>query len=600
MKTPRVPPGVLYASRGRPNPAGAAAAGLYLLHGAPVAGPTREIIAGPGVDLPRALELPPGRPFRLLVLHFNDLHGRLADVDPHETRPVFSRIAGEIRRARERCAGQPDTGVLVFSGGDDLVGTAFAELMGCRPAGFRCHPAFRLYSAAGVDAGGVGNHDLDWGLGMLARAAQHDAAFPLLAANLYSTAGQGTGVFPAALFEAGGLRVGVIGLTTPAEIKHVVPGELTVGDPIAAVRHLLPALRPFCNVVIVLSHLGHSLAADSAIMAGAGDVELARSLPHGAVDLIVGGHTHSALNEQGLDAANCVNGIPIVQAGSRGAYLGEVQLTIERGGVAVTGARLHPVAGLPGDAGFEAAHVTPPARQVQRLLRRPIGAVAGHPDLDATRVREAFAAGELALANFVADAVVARCRAAGFPVDFGMIDASAVCDGLPQQGVLTFGDLFRLAPHADSIVLRRLAPAQLQALLDDNARRAGRPGEPLVERGFLHFSREVRYTLVPGPARARAHARGVTVGNAPLEELLVSRAEPFLVACSSFVRALAVRWEAAARAEGGEWFDLRALPVQQTGLALREELVAYVEDAGGVTAEAGLSCDGRLVVAVRG
>src|SRR5512139_3188428 len=106
-------PGILYATRGQPNPSGEASTELYLLHGAPAAAPVREIVAGPGVTLPRRPDLPRDHPFpsfaplappsaeprgstgfRLQVLHFNDLHGRLADVSRDATRPVFSRMAG--------------------------------------------------------------------------------------------------------------------------------------------------------------------------------------------------------------------------------------------------------------------------------------------------------------------------------------------------------------------------------------------------------------------------------------------------------------------------------------------------------------------------
>ena len=200
--------------------------------GNPAAAPVREIVAAPGVTLPGPPDFAPDRPFRLRLLHFNDLHGRLADVSEHASTPVFAHLAGHIKRAREDCAGQPDNGLLVFAGGDDLIGSPFAELMGSRPSAFVCHPAYRLYTAAGVDAGAVGNHDLDWGLGMLALSAGQDAAFPLLSANLVPAAGtDAPGIYPAALFVVKGIRVGVIGLTTPAEIKHVLPGEFAVTDP---------------------------------------------------------------------------------------------------------------------------------------------------------------------------------------------------------------------------------------------------------------------------------------------------------------------------------------------------------------------------------
>ena len=132
------------------------------------------------------------------------------------------------------------------------------------------------YTAAAVDAGAVGNHDLDWGLGVLALSARQDAAFPLLSANLVPAAGkEAPGIHPAALLVVKGIRVGVIGLTTPADIKHLLPGEFTITDPLVAVGNLLPALRPLCDVLIVLGHPEYSLASASAVTAGAGDVELA-------------------------------------------------------------------------------------------------------------------------------------------------------------------------------------------------------------------------------------------------------------------------------------------------------------------------------------
>ena len=481
--------GVLYASRGHPNPNGTGADALFLFHGSPAAAPVREIVAAPGVALPGPPDLEPDRPFRLRLLHFNDLHGRLADRQRTCQYAGLSRAWPGTSNRRGRTAPADRTiGLLVFSGGDDLIGSPFAELTGSRPAAFICHPAYRLYSAAGVDAGVVGNHDLDWGLGMLALSARQDAAFPLLSANLVPAAGtEASGIYPAALFVVKGVRVGVIGLTTPAEIKHVLPGEFAVTDPVVAVGNLLPALRPLCDVLIVLSHLGYSLASASAVTAGAGDVELAQALPHGAVDLIIGGHTHSLLHESGFDPAQRINGIPIVQAGAGGRYLGEVVVDVTPAGAAVTEARLHPVAALAEDAAFEMMHVQPLTERVQRMLCEPLGAAARRADAGA-------AGAKTELPRFVADAIAARCRAAGFAVDFALVDASSVCAELPTDRPLTFGDLFRLAPYADSIVLRRFTPAQLRAFLDDNALRYNPTGWPVAEgeeRGFVQFSREV-------------------------------------------------------------------------------------------------------------
>lgn len=585
--------GTLHIERGQPNPDSAGIDAVYFCRGAPAGAPIRDIVADPGVILPGPPDLSPVRPFHLHVLHFNDLHGRLADVSAGAIWPVFSRMAGYIRRAREGCAGRPDAGVLVFSGGDDLVGTAFSELGGSRPTNFVCHPAYRLYSAAGVAAGGIGNHDLDWGLAMLALTARQDAAFPLLSANLLSAPdADAAGVYPAALFVVKGVRIGVIGLTTPAECKKVLPDEFAITDPIAAARNLLPALRPLCDVVIVLSHLGYSVTDPRGIVAGAGDVELAQALPPGAAHLIVGGHTHSVLNEAGLDDTHIVNAIPVLQAGAHGRYLGEATVDVTSSGVTVTGAHLRPVDALEADAAFEAAHVRRLAAQVQRRIGEPIGRLDAHSDLATGRVPEAFAAGESALANFIADAVAARCRAAGFPVDFAAIDASSVCAGLPEGESLTFGDLFAVMPFADSVVLRRLAPTELQMLLDDNAQRTSLPQEARMDTGFLHFSRELRYGISRGENRPGVCAVTATLNGTPIAAL----DRPLLVACSSFVRELASGWERQRVGQGRPVWDLRALPVEQTGLALRDEILAFIREHGGVTEAAGLQRDGRLVV----
>jgi 5'-nucleotidase / UDP-sugar diphosphatase len=575
--------GVLYASRGRPNPSGSATDALFLFHGNPAAAPVREIVAAPGAMLPGPPDFKPDRPFRLRLLHFNDLHGRLADVSEHASTPVFARIAGHIKQARENCASQPGNGLLVFAGGDDLIGSSFAELIGCRPSAFNCHPAYRLYAAAGVDAGVVGNHDLDWGLGMLALSVGQDATFPLLSANLVPAAGtEASGIYPAALFVVKGLRVGVIGLTTPAEIKHALPGEFTITDPLVAVGNLLPALQPLCDVLIVLSHLGYSLASASAVTAGAGDVELAQALPHGAVNLIIGGHTHSLLHESGFDPAQWFNGIPIVQAGAGGYYLGEVVVNVTPAGVAVTEARLHPVAVLADDAAFGALHVQPLAEQVQRRLCEPLGAVARRADAGS-------AGAKTELPRFVADALAARCRAAGFAVDFALVDASSVCAELPTDRPLTFGDLFRLAPYADSVVLRRFTPAQMRAFLDDNALRYNPTGWPVAEgeeRGFVEFSREVYCRLEMDTANGQPRRYECTIAGRDLQAELAGRTRPYLIACSSFLRQLAHGWEREQRMAGVPLFDLHAAPEEQTGLALREALVTHVRETLGDSTEA--------------
>jgi 5'-nucleotidase/UDP-sugar diphosphatase len=581
-------PGTLRLLPATPNPHGTEGALLYLLAGDPATAPIAEIISALGVTLPPPLPDLAEHPFRLHILHFNDLHGRVTRATPNGDQPILSRLVWRVRELRRRCQADPRRAVLFLSGGDDLAGGILGELLDT------VHAGYRLHSAAGVDAGVVGNHDLDAGAGPLARAIERDACFPLLSANLCASPPLAGRVYSAALLVVKGLRIGLVGLTTWGEVRCAP--ELCLSHPLLALQNLLPALRPLCDVLIVLSHLGHSLASSSATTRDVGDVELAASLPSGSVHLIVGGHTHDALNESGLSAANLVNGIPIVQAGTMGRFLGEVDLTIgER--ACVTGVRLTPTADLPPDEDFEREQVQPLLKQARPLLARSLGRVADHPDLATEAVLTGFAAGESALANLIADALLASCRAAGHPVDLAAIDASSVGCGLPLGGELTFGEWFQVMPHADTVHLYRLTGQQLADLLDDNARRADRPGEPHVERGFLHFSDQVRYTVELGENRHAARAVEVMVDSQPLER---QSERVFLLACTSFVRQAAIPWERHDAGRGGVTPPLLASPEADTDLLVRDLLITHLRAHGGATVEAGVRRDGRLQVLTSG
>jgi 2',3'-cyclic-nucleotide 2'-phosphodiesterase (5'-nucleotidase family) len=580
--------------RGTPNPDGAKNAQLYLLVGDPTVAQIREIVPEPGLSLPKPRTDLAQQHFRLGVLHFNDLHGNISRVKPHGSSPVFSRMVGRLRSLRQRSESDPYAALLVMSAGDELIGSAFDELLGDDADSFTVHTGYHLYSAGGVDIALLGNHDLDTGTRLLAHAIRRDARFPLLSANLVGSSQLAGLYYPAALLVLKGVRVGIVGLTTPAQIKHRDEVEFRITNPIGVAHNLLPTLRPLCDVLILLTHLGRSLVGHTATVLDAGDVELAESLPYGSVNLIVGGHTHEALNEQGLVATNIVNGIPIVQAGMLGRFLGEVSITMRLSGAAVTSARLSPVADLPVDEDFEREEVQPLIKKVRPLFSRELGHVADDPDLSTEAVRNDFAASELALVNFISDALVARCEVRGYDVDFAMIDSSSLRCGLPVGGSLTFGDWFNLMPFADSICLCHMTGRQLKAFLTDNAFRVDRPSEPHTERGFAQFSRQIRYTLEMGSSRDEAQASQILADSIPLDDQLE---RSFLVACSSFFRAAAISWERyATRQLDLPLVNPREWPRTDTNLFLRDEMIDYIREHGGVTAEAGARRDGRLEI----
>lgn len=557
---------------------------------------TREhLILDAPSDLQAAAPSQPDHPFRLKVVHFNDLHGQVARVAKDGYTPVFSRMVTRIAQVRSECGADPYATVLVLSAGDDIIGTPFDLLVGGDPATYRAHPGYALYSSADVDAGALGNHEFDLGLELLGHAIRQDARFPILAANLKPNPQLSGLLNSAAVFQVKGVRIGVIGLVTPAaELRRRPGSEFEIVDPIPVVRRLLPLIRSLCDVVIILSHLGRRLGSSVAAMACAGDVELAQALPYGSVDLIVGAHTHDVLNAHGLDPENLVNGIPITQAGCNGRHLGEVDLVLENsvtlGRVAAT-----VTAELPVDEAFERDNVRPLIEQLRPLLARGLGRVTDSPDLVPNGCCGGAACPESALHNFVTDGLIARLRARGQSVDLVMLDASAINLCLMPGQSIAYDDWLSVMPYADTIVFFSLSGRALRDFIQDNARRADAPGEAHIERGYQHFSADVRYRIPSNTAESGARAVDIVVQGVPLEQNLDT---VYRIACISFFRALARNWERQTQADPPTLvFDPRQAGGVDTGLYVLDLMLEHIQQHGGVTQPGGARCDGRVTLA---
>ncbi|MEB3226030.1 MAG: bifunctional UDP-sugar hydrolase/5'-nucleotidase [Synechococcus sp.] len=541
-------------------------------------------------QIPKATDLPITTPFRLKVLHFNDLHGRISHPSPEGNMPVFSRIVSRYQAQQCKYAANPQAGVLLLSAGDDMIGTPFDALLG------EVYHPYNLYQALGVDAAALGNHDLDLGTQALAQMVAQSENFPLLSANLILPITLKSSIYPAALFDIKGVRVGVIGLTTPAQMKGADARYLTFLDPVQVVKNLLPVLRPYCHTLMILSHLGNDLQATSAVVEGYGDRQLAEALPSGAVDLIIGGHTHHILNETGLEEDNIVNGIPIVQASTLGRFLGEVTITL-RGqppAATVTNAKLTVTADLPVEPTFEQTHIAPLVTALHQKLNHPLGTVIDHPDLTTDAVLNDFASHESAFANFITAGMVTQARKQGYAVDFALTDAAVLRTGLPPD-TLVYGDWFAVMPHADTLRLVQITGGELLTLLQDNARRANRLGEPHLERGFVQFSEEVRYVIDLGDRRTTAEAKNILLKGTPLKDQLT---QTFTFVTHSFIRQTARPWETKFSRKHPDisLFNLDVLPSKDTDLLLREAMIAHIKAFGGITKIGGTLRDSRLQI----
>jgi 5'-nucleotidase len=258
---------------------------------------------------------------RLVILHTNDWHSR---IDPFpDDGGRNANQGGAVRRAAliEQIRGVEEH-VLLFDSGDIFQGTPYFNF-------FEGELEFKLMSQMGYDAATIGNHDFDGGIENLATQLRH-ADFPLLSTNYdFSGTPMEGKTLPHQVFERGGIRVGVFGLGI--ELAGLVPPELYGStqylDPSieanATARHLRQ--RKKCDLVVCLSHLGYRYRGDKI-----SDVALARNSRH--IDLILGGHTHTFLDEPvvvpDLDGEEVI----INQVGFGGLLLGRLDVSFPRRG----------------------------------------------------------------------------------------------------------------------------------------------------------------------------------------------------------------------------------------------------------------------------
>ncbi len=268
-----------------------------------------------------------GELVRLTVMHTNDMHCHLdpfpADHAEYPGKGGLVRIASMVNQCRKE-----NPNLLLLDAGDMFQGTPYFNY-------FKGDLIVKVMSKMGYDAGTIGNHEFDNGMGDILSAI-NNASFPLISSNYdFSDTILNGHVKTQLILEKGGVKVGIYGLGI--ELNGLV-GTLNYGktnylDPLATALKMESVLKNEhkCDLVICLSHLGLSYEHNKI-----SDVTLAPQTKY--TDLIVGGHTHSFL-EKPLVLKNA-DGNPIVvnQAGWAALETGKIEFLFDR-----VNKRKHPV-----------------------------------------------------------------------------------------------------------------------------------------------------------------------------------------------------------------------------------------------------------------
>ena len=376
----------------------------------------------------------PRRYKNLTLLHSNDLHGDfLADNVDEKLLGGISMLSGYVSQVK-----QTHPNPLYCIAGDMLQGSLI-------DSEFKGVSTIEIMNMLNPDIVSLGNHEIDYGLAHLL-FLERCAKFPIVNANLFIKRPY-TRLFKShKILKIDGMKVLFIGIVTQEVMQNIrldnLLGSLVdVKDAAREVGRICNAYRSVdIDFTILLTHIGFEE-----------DKRLAALLdPVWGVDLIIGGHSHTVL-EQPAE----VNGVLIAQAGVGTNQIGHFDIVIDTAlnSVKEYKWKLVPIdsSHCPRDTQLEKT-IARFKRRVDEKYDRVLCRFAReltHPD----RYRETE------LGNLVSDAIRDSLGA-----DLVLFGSGSLRK--EQAGpVLTRGGLTELMPYDDRLYLLRVNGAQLRRML---------------------------------------------------------------------------------------------------------------------------------------
>ena len=245
---------------------------------------------------------------KLTILHSNDLHGDfLAEEVDAQLIGGVSMLSGYVDQVRRE-----EKNALYCIAGDMFRGSVI-------DSEFRGISTIEIMNMLSPDVVTVGNHEIDYGIAHLL-FLEKCAKFPIINANLRIATNHARLFRSHYIVEMDGMKILFIGILTEtvlemAKKEKLVGTYVDVSDAAAEVERICNAYRSTdIDCTVLLTHIGFEE-----------DKQLAAQLdPSLGVDIIIGGHSHTYLEQPEL-----VNGILIAQAGTGTDQIGRFDLQID-------------------------------------------------------------------------------------------------------------------------------------------------------------------------------------------------------------------------------------------------------------------------------
>jgi 5'-nucleotidase len=423
-------------------------------------------------------------------------------------------------------------------------------------------PAVKAMNLMGFDADTFGNHNFDRGIEHLQRMIDL-ADFSYVSANLRNVDAELDGVAPYKIFDVGGTRVAVIGITNPEAPTLVFPGRfgsIEVTDPVAAAEQARrDAREQGAKVFVVIAHMGVT-GTDAEGDPSGPLVDFARALD--GFDVILGDHTDIQYRDR-------INGALVLENRSKGATYARTTLTVRKGNGDVlesTSEFVTPTAAAVQPDPAIVEMLAPYRQQLSAVFDTRIGSATGR--FPRTGVLERT--GEAAIGNIVADALRTR-----YGTQLALTNGGGLRAALPSSYVpadptldrtdpapfdLVTGDVFTVLPFGNVVVTRTVTGAQLYAVLEH-----GVAAMPAANGRFPQIS-GFRFTY-DSRLPAGSRVRSVTLdGGTPIQR----DGTVYTLATNDFVNL------------GGDGYTMLADGTGTTREVMADVLLAYIQAQGTV------------------
>ena len=251
----------------------------------------------------------------LQILHTNDTHSYLDNATHSTTVGGAARLKTLIDSFKNSMS-EKGIPTLVVDAGDFLEGNAYFMAQAGRKS-------FEVHNEMGYDIGTLGNHDYQMGSVELDKLlGEVDLKFSLIVAN-FDTSDKYKAlknkITPYKEIEFDGMKIAFLGLTTDEVFYKWRLMKGAIANPIETGQKFEKILKKRNNdFIIALTHIGVLR-----------DIKLAEKTEN--IDLIIGGHSHTALFQPSYGINKRKQKVPVVQAGEHTEYLGRLVVDLVKG-----------------------------------------------------------------------------------------------------------------------------------------------------------------------------------------------------------------------------------------------------------------------------